>query len=552
MHFLTLALVVVQTVVAPPEAGEPAKSWVYFTDKGCPTQVDYDAAIADVAATYDARAVDRRLKRRTVPGLFDVHDLPVPDEYVMAVRAIGVEPIVVSRWLNAVSVRISAAQAKAIAELPFVERIEPVRRGRRIEPRVEDEAPQAAAAAGTFYGLSQEQLAQINLITLHDQGFTGDGVVVGVLDTGFKRTHLAFNQLDHPLHVIGEWDFVSGDPDAGFDPDDAPSQHNHGTWILGVLAAYMPGELVGGAYDASYILAKTEDVSGEYPAEEDLYVAGLEFIEANGGDLATSSLGYIDWYEYADLDGLTAVTTIAVNMATANGLICCTAMGNGGRDSDLPTLIAPSDAFDVISCGAVRADGILADFSSGGPTADGRLKPEVLALGVGASSVDNATDDGYDTGLNGTSLSTPLVACAVACVVQAHPDWTIAQIRQNLFETASDYVANGFPDPDFARGYGIVDAFSAAQDCNGNDVADLIDIAAGAADDNGNGIPDECETSCPADFNDDGAVNVEDFLALLGAWGSADPVYDIAPDGGDGIVDIQDFLALLAAWGPCP
>ncbi|MHC4082552.1 MAG: S8 family serine peptidase, partial [Planctomycetota bacterium] len=407
MHFLTLALVVVQTVVAPPEAGEPAKSWVYFTDKGCPTQVDYDAAIADVAATYDARAVDRRLKRRTVPGLFDVHDLPVPDEYVMAVRAIGVEPIVVSRWLNAVSVRISAAQAKAIAELPFVERIEPVRRGRRIEPRVEDEAPQAAAAAGTFYGLSQEQLAQINLITLHDQGFTGDGVVVGVLDTGFKRTHLAFNQLDHPLHVIAEWDFVSGDPDAGFDPDDAPSQHNHGTWILGVLAAYMPGELVGGAYDASYILAKTEDVSGEYPAEEDLYVAGLEFIEANGGDLATSSLGYIDWYEYADLDGLTAVTTIAVNMATANGLICCTAMGNGGRDSDLPTLIAPSDAFDVISCGAVRADGILADFSSGGPTADGRLKPEVLALGVGASSVDNATDDGYDTGLNGTSLSTP-------------------------------------------------------------------------------------------------------------------------------------------------
>jgi hypothetical protein len=117
--------------------------------------------------------------------------------------------------------------------------------------------------------------------------------------------------------------------------------------------------------------------------------------------------------------------------------------------------------------------------------------------------------------------------------VQAHPDWTIAQIRQNLFETASDYVVNGFPDPEFARGYGIVDAFSAAQDCNGNDVADLIDIAAGAPD-------------------DDGTVNVEDFLALLGAWGSSDPTYDIAPDGGDGIVDIQDFLALLAAWGPCP
>jgi hypothetical protein len=545
-------LLIVLTVVSAQVAGAtPDKSWVYFTDKGCLTQADHDAAIADVAATYDARAVARRRMRRTAPGLFDIHDLPVPGAYVEAVRVTGAEPIVVSRWLNAISVCVSAAQAKAIAELPFVERIEPVRRGRRIEPRPGDDAAPPVAAAGSFYGLSEDQLAQINLIALHDQGYTGDGVVVGVLDTGFKRTHVAFNQPDHPLDVIAEWDFVAGDPDAGYDPNDPGNQHNHGTWILGVLAAYMPGELVGGAYDASYVLAKTEDVSDEYPAEEDLYVAGLEFIEANGADCATSSLGYIDWYDWYDLDGLTAVTTIAMNIATANGLICCTAMGNGGRDSDLPTLIAPSDAFDVISCGAVRADGALADFSSGGPTADGRLKPELLALGVSASTVDNASDDGYDTNLNGTSLSTPLVASAVACLIQAHPTWTIAQIRQNLFETASDFVANGVPDPEFARGYGIVDAFSAAQDCNDNDLADLIDIAAGAADDNANGIPDECE-GCPADFNDDGTVNVVDFLSLLGAWGSSDPTYDIAPFGGDGIVNIQDFLALLGAWGPCP
>jgi subtilisin family serine protease len=514
-------LPIVLAVVAAQVAAEaPAKSWVFFTDKACLTQADLDTAIAEVAADYDDRAVRRRQMRRTAPGLFDVHDLSVADEYVEAVRRTGAEPVVVSRWLNAVSVRLTAEQSEAIAGAPFVRRIEPVRRGRRIEPRVEDVPPRAAAAAGILYGLSQYQLAQVNLLALHDRGFTGDGVVVGVLDTGFKRSHVAFNNPVRPLHVIAEWDFVSGDPDAGFDPDDAPNQHNHGTWILGVLAAYMPGELVGGAYDASYILAKTEDVSDEYPVEEDFYVAGLEFIEANGGDLATSSLGYIDWYEYADLDGLTAVTTIAVNIATANGLICCTAMGNGGRDSDLPTLIAPSDAFDVISCGAVRSNGTLADFSSAGPTADGRLKPEVLALGVGASSVDNASDDRYDTNLNGTSLSTPLVASAVACVVQAHPTWTVAQIRQNLFETASDYVANGVPDPLGARGYGIVDAHAAAR-------------------------------LCIADFNDDGTVNVEDFLELLGAWGSSDPAYDIAPDGGDGIVDIQDFLALLAAWGPC-
>ncbi len=196
-------------------------------------------------------------------------------------------------------------------------------------------------------------------------------------------------------------------------------------------------------------------------------------------------------------------------------------MGNGGRDSDLPTLIAPSDAFDVISCGAVRADGSLADFSSGGPTADGRLKPELLALGVNASTVDNATDDGYDTHLDGTSLSTPLVAGAVACLLEAHPTWTIDQIRRNLFGTASDYVANGMPDPEFARGYGIVNAYAGAR-------------------------------ICIADFNQDGTVSVLDFLSLLAAWGTSDPLHDIAPDGGDGTVDVLDFLALLAAWGPCP
>jgi serine protease AprX len=514
LAMITLPVAVLACVLA---ADAPAKSWIFFTDKGCPTIEARTAAIADVAAAYDARAVARRRLRRTAPGLFDDRDLPVAAAYVDAVRALGGEPVVVSRWLNAISARVSARQASAIKALPFVGGVQPVRRARRVEPRG---GAAAAARAGDFYGFAQDQLDQINLTALHAEGATGDGVVIGVLDTGFRRTHLAFNDPVHPLQVVAEWDFVSGDPDAGYDPDDAPYQHDHGTWILGVLGAYRPGELVGGAYDASFILAKTEDVTDEYPAEEDLYVAGLEFIEANGGDMATSSLGYNDWYEWADMDGRTAVTTIAVNVATANGLVCCTAVGNGGRDGDEPTLIAPSDAFDVISCGAVDPDGVLTGFSSGGPTADGRLKPEVLARGQSAASVDEDSDDGYDTWLAGTSLSTPMVASAVACILEAHPAWTVAEIRRSLFKTAGDYAANGAPDPAFARGYGIVDAQAAAHYCAG-------------------------------DADGSGAVDVVDFLGLLGAWGSADPVFDIAPDAGDGIVGVQDFLELLAAWGPC-
>jgi hypothetical protein len=295
MRCAVWALVLAPAAMAA--APEPLKTWVYFADKGCVTAGDVDIAIADVAAAYNERAVERRRLRRTAPGLFDARDLPVAGEYVEAVRALGAEPVVVSRWLNALSVHISKAQRDAIATLPFVTRVEPVRRGRRIEPHEIEDAPRGSARAGGVYGLSQDQLTQVNLIALHEQGYTADGVVVGVLDTGFKRTHLAFNQPGHVLGVIAEWDFVAGDPDTGFDPDDPGNQHSHGTWILGVLGAYLPGELVGGAYDASFILAKTEDTAGEYPAEEDLYVAGLEFIEANGGDMATSSLGYIDWYD---------------------------------------------------------------------------------------------------------------------------------------------------------------------------------------------------------------------------------------------------------------
>jgi hypothetical protein len=533
------------------EAPGPVKAWVYFTDKGCAPHDDLEAALRQLAATYDRRAVERRRLRRTAPGLFDERDLPVVEKYVEAVRAAGTAPVVVSRWLNAVSARLTPQVARSLAGLAFVRSIEPVRRGRRIDPEPAGDRRPVSSAVDSDYGLSHDQLAQINVIALHEQGFTGDGVIVGVLDTGFKRSHVAFNHPDHVLQVINEWDFVNDDPNAGIDPGDPANQHSHGTWILGVLAAYQPGELLGGAYGASFILCKTEDTTDEYPAEEDFYTAGLEFIEANGGDMATSSLGYIQWYDYYDLDGLTAVTTQAVNIATANGVVCCTAVGNGYHDGDLPSLIAPSDAFDVISCGAVNAAGEITGFSSNGPTADGRIKPELLALGTGAASVDNSSDTGYDTNLSGTSLSTPLIACAVACVLQAHPSWTIEQIRTNLFETASDFVANGQPDPDSIRGWGVADAFSAAQDCNGNGVADLIDIANGAADDNGNGIPDECE-ECPGDSNGNGMIDIVDFLGLLGAWGTSDPMFDIAPEGGDGVVGIEDLLALLAAWGPCP
>jgi len=520
------------------------KVWVLFQrDKGLETARSRAEAIERVHESYPARAVDRRKLRRTRPGLFDIDDVPVPQGYVEGVRSSGADVRVVSRWVNGVSAWMTAEQVRQVAALPFVEKIQPVRRGRAIDPVAmagrgmsgSGNQPTPAGPAG-FYGQAEAQLTQMNLIALHDLGFTGAGVVVGILDTGFKRTHAAFNEPGHSVNIIAEYDFVDDDENTSFEVGDPSSQHSHGTLILGTLGAYWPNSLVGGAYDASFILAKTEDTTDEYPAEEDNYVAGLEFIELNGGDMATSSLGYIDWYTQADLDGLTAVTTVAVNLATADGLHFCTAAGNEGHDANPATssLIAPADAMQIITVGAVSSTGAIVGFSSDGPTADGRVKPELLARGLDTRTVD-PFDDGSITGSSGTSLSTPLVASVVACLIQAHPEWTVDQMRQQLFETADYFVANGTFEPTFVRGFGIANAAAAAgigEDCNDNGVDDLQDILDETSQDcNGNGVPDECEPN--EDCNNNTIQDICDIAAETSDDCNGDGVPDECPGCAD-------------------
>ncbi len=495
-------------------AEQSPRYWVYLTDKGFADDQAQQQAIDELVKTYPARATHRRQLRRSAPGLFDARDLPVSRDYIEQIEAAGATLHVTSRWLNAVSVQASPSKLQAIAAFPFVKHIEPVRVGRRIEPMLHkaDNPPPTR----TFYGFADDQLSQIGLTDLHAMGYTGQGVIVGILDTGFSRIHETFNDPNNPLPVVAEWDFVNNDPNTGIESGDDPDQHAHGTMILGTIRAYTPNELVGGAYNASVILCKTEDITSETQVEEDNYVAGLEFIELNGGDLATSSLGYIDWYTQNDLDGQTAVTTVAVNTATANGLYCCTAAGNSGNDGDPNTshLIAPADAFEVITCGAVDLNGNITGFSSDGPTADGRLKPELLARGLDTYTIWPYDTSGYVT-VSGTSLSTPLVASAVACLVQARPNWSVSTMRTRLFNTASDYVQNGQPDPLNVRGYGILNAAQA-----------LL-------------------SDCAADINGDGIVNTQDVTAFLNLWTAGDPAADF---NNDGTINTQDVLAFLNAW----
>jgi len=274
-----------------------------------------------------------------------------------------------------------------------------------------------------------------------------------MLDTGYDyKFHEAFSHLN----VLIEFDFINDDSTTQNEPEnnDASSQHNHGTYTLSALGGFKEGQLIGPAYGAKFLLAKTEDVRSETQAEEDYWAAGIEWLERQGADVVNSSLGYNDWYTYADMDGRTAITTIAAEKAITKGVVIVNSMGNEGNNS-WRHMIAPADGFNVISAGAVYDSGELVGFSSRGPTYDGRTKPDVVAMGSGVYSAQPSTVDGYRR-VNGTSLSSPLIAGVATLVLQAHPYLSPFEVREALRETA-DRAQN--PDNDY--GWGLVNAYNA-------------------------------------------------------------------------------------------
>jgi subtilisin family serine protease len=428
-------------------------SWIYFTDKGLKTEADLEVALHLSMDNLNERTKQRRSKTRG-PKLVDNRDIPVSPDYIDEIKYTGVTIRTVSKWLNAVSVSGTIEQLRSISDFPFVKKIDPVYGGKRKSPVQRSLLKSSTELGRSDYGPSYDQLDQINVIAAHEAGYTGAGVRVLMLDTGYYTDHEAI----HEEQVIAEWDFINNDGETQNEEGDPDSQHNHGTYTLSALGGRFDGELYGPAYGAEFLLAKTEDVSQEVPIEEDQYVAGLEWGESLGADIASSSLGYIDWYEFEDLDGTTAVTTIAVNTAIENGMVVVTAVGNSGTGG----IVVPADSENVIACGAVDSNGNIASFSSQGPTADGRIKPEVCALGVSTycAGVNSTSAYRYE---NGSSLATPLVAGAAACVLQAHPDWTPQQVREALMMTASDP-----ENPDNQYGWGIIDVIEAINYNNPN------------------------------------------------------------------------------------
>ena len=417
--------------------GNEYRVWIYFTDKDGSEPV-----------TVSPKAIERRNKNDISTNHL-WYDLQVSPIYKNEIASLGLTIKNESRWLNAISVICSKADLDRISELPFVDKIEPVLMQKKSLIQNSDIVELSRTLD---YGGSQVQMEQINCIAAHDLGYFGQGIRILYLDTGFELNHEVFDSLN----VVAQYDFINNDENTANENDQEieDGQDHHGTLCLSVLAGYEPGYLIGPAFKSEYLLAKTEIVADEIEQEEDNYVAGLEWGEQNGADIACSSLGYLDWYTYENLDGNTAVTTIGVDIAASLGVLTVTSAGNEGND-DWYYIITPADADSVLSVGAVNSSGDIAYFSSHGPTYDGRIKPEVCAMGLYTYCISPNTTSEYSSA-SGTSLSAPLAAGAAAVVLSANLNLSAMELREALMMTAS--MADS-PNNDY--GWGIVNTLAA-------------------------------------------------------------------------------------------
>jgi len=434
----------------------PDKYYIQFTDKN-----NSPYSVNNPEEFLSERAIERR-------GRFGIpitkQDLPVNPDYIQGVLNTGAVVLNPTKWLNGVTIFVSDSMIlQDIGLLPYVKevfKVGPVGENKNTEKSFfAKEIYLGSDAARTEviekassvidYGLSYAQINQINGIPLHEEGYLGQGLVIAVLDAGWMGTdtHPVFDSLRANNQILGTKDFVSH---SGTVYD----FHTHGTSVLSLMGGYFEGQLVGTAPKADYYLLRTEDASSEYIIEEYNWVSGAEYADSAGADIINSSLGYYTFddplqnHSFNNMNGNTTPVTIGADIAATKGIIVVNSAGNEGNSSWFH-IIAPADGDSVMSVGAVNQLGQIAGFSSHGPTADGRIKPDVVAQGDPAYV---AVNGGYFTFGSGTSFSSPIIAGMSACLWQAHPGCTNTDIIKSLKQNASY-----FENPDNDYGYGIPD-----------------------------------------------------------------------------------------------
>jgi subtilisin family serine protease len=435
----------------------PGKYWVRFTDKN---SSPFSLSRPEEFLSWKC------IERRDRLGIgFDQRDLPVNPDYIEQVLAMGELKLHhKSKWFNAITIQTEdSLLIEAIRALPIVAEVRSSHSGLQTghTHKWAVEAERLVAAVETCdsfpeYGSGWRQIQMLNGQWLHSLGYRGAGIDIAQFDAGWNRTDIlpVFERLRQEGRIKGVKDFVWNNDSTIF------GLNNHGTYVLSIMAAWLPGELVGTAPEANYYLFRTEDPFSEYPVEEDNWVAAAEYADSLGIDVINSSLGYSLFddpalnHSYADMDGNTTRCSIAADIAASKGILVVNSAGNSG-DDPWRYITAPSDADDILCVGAVNADEEHAWFSSYGPSADGQVKPTVSAMGQAAAFA--ALDSTIATG-NGTSFSSPVIAGLSACLIQAFPNLSQQSIRDAIIRSASLY-----ENPNDALGHGIPDFYVARE-----------------------------------------------------------------------------------------
>ncbi|HEY5689331.1 MAG TPA: S8 family serine peptidase [Yeosuana sp.] len=416
---------------------------VYLTDKQ-----NVAASLINPISILTQKAIDRKEKHGV---LIDERDVPVNENYILQLKAQpGITVLAKSKWFNAVHIRGTEMNIKALTGLSFVKSIDFADKSLNLKQvKQKKESKRETASTSFIYGNALNQIQMINGDQLHLDDYTGNGMTIAVLDAGFPDVHLmaSFQRLRDAGHILDDYDFVNRDDDVYTN-----TLSSHGTWVLSTMAGYVENYYVGTAPDASYYLFITEDVANENPVEESYWVEAAERADSLGVDVINTSLGYTTFdnpnYNYAtsDMNGNTAFISKGANIAFEKGMLLVNSAGNDGNNG-WKIVGAPADAAGVFTIGAVDASGDYAYFSSVGSPIQPTHKPDVVAQGLGSAVID--INDAI-IALNGTSLSSPILAGGIACLWQALPNKTNAEIMQIIRASASQ-----FSSPDYFLGYGI-------------------------------------------------------------------------------------------------
>lgn len=395
----------------------------------------------------------RSIARRTAFGIScDSTDLPVNPSYLSLIENLGIHVHSRSKWMNGATVILSdSSKMSLIRSLPFVKFVEYT--GLLKGPALIPTAKTQKTKASFNYGTAASQINQLNGTFLHDQGFRGKGIVIGVIDAGFTNVDInpAFDSLRLQGRLLGTKDIINS-------KSNIYAEDSHGAMVLSTMTGNLPGQFLGTAPEASYWLIRTEYSPTEYKVETDFWASGIEFADSVGVDVVNSSLGYYTFddsimsFSYADMDGKVSRASRAATMASKKGMVVVVAAGNEG-DKAWHYIGSPADADGIISVGAITSTGTSSTFTSYGPSYDGRVKPEVCARGTSAAVVYTNGTTGYS---NGTSFASPIMAGMMACLLQRYKaldtNPTIMTLLQSVFKSGNLYA-----NPTTLQGYGIPD-----------------------------------------------------------------------------------------------